>query len=214
MAFSNRLWLIEPKAKQHPHTRTRHGHRRQPLHNAFPGTLEQRVVDIVDGLVRTSDSDRNPQGSNTFLQAGVRPDSPLVCSSIGEHKERFVVVPISRADCSSSPDVTVGGDGVHRQVTLGMGEGRGVGVQTNRPVVQSISLSVMGSVLPAARAMSSPVAVRYRWVWAASEFPSQAAIGGSTGSGHRRGRRPRRLREAPRVVSGADFAGSPDIAPC
>src|SRR6201984_22250 len=57
------------------------------------------------------------------------------------------------------PGVAVGTDRVGRQVTLGMGEGREVGLQTNGQGVHSISLSEMGSSLPAARAMSSPVAV-------------------------------------------------------
>jgi len=60
------------------------------------------------------------------------------------------------------PGVAVGGDGVDRQVALGVGEGREVGLQTNSQGVHSISLSEMGSSLPAARAMSSPVAVRYQ----------------------------------------------------
>jgi len=59
--------------------------------------LRGRVVDIVDGLIGASDNHRNPQGRNNFLRAGVRPATPLICSFIDEHKERFGVVAICRA---------------------------------------------------------------------------------------------------------------------
>jgi len=51
----------------------------------------------VDGLIGASDNHRNPQGRNNFLRAGVRPATPLICSFIDEHKDRFGVVPICRA---------------------------------------------------------------------------------------------------------------------
>ena len=60
------------------------------------------------------------------------------------------------------PGVAVGGDGVDRQVALGVGEGREVGLQAGRQGVHDGSPSAIGSSLPAARAMSSPVAVRYQ----------------------------------------------------
>ena len=41
--------------------------------------------------------DRNPQGRNKFLRAGVRPATPLICEFIDEHREEFGVVPICRA---------------------------------------------------------------------------------------------------------------------
>src|SRR4029078_1536841 len=42
-------------------------------------------------------NDRNPQGRNKFLRAGVRPATPLICEFIDEHREKFGVVPICRA---------------------------------------------------------------------------------------------------------------------
>ena len=41
-------------------------------------------------------TDRNPQGRNKFLRAGVRPATPLICEFIDEHREEFGVVPICR----------------------------------------------------------------------------------------------------------------------
>ena len=38
--------------------------------------------------------DRNSQGCNEFLRAGVRPATPLICPFIIEHRDRFGVVPI------------------------------------------------------------------------------------------------------------------------
>ena len=46
---------------------------------------------------RAGADDRNPQGRNEFLRAGVRPATPLICAFIDEHRDRFGVVPICRA---------------------------------------------------------------------------------------------------------------------
>ena len=50
----------------------------------------------MDSLLRPSDNDRNPQGSNDFLRAGERPATSLICTFIAEHRARFGVVPICR----------------------------------------------------------------------------------------------------------------------
>jgi putative transposase len=52
---------------------------------------------MVDGFRTASDNDRNTQGRNKFLRAGVRPATPLICAFIDEHADRFGVVPICRA---------------------------------------------------------------------------------------------------------------------
>jgi putative transposase len=51
----------------------------------------------VDGLLRTSDNDRNTEGRNKFLRAGVRPATPLICAFIDERKDTYGVAPICRA---------------------------------------------------------------------------------------------------------------------
>ena len=52
---------------------------------------------MVNSFLTASDNDRNPQGRNKFLRAGVRPATPLICEFIDEHREEFGVVPICRA---------------------------------------------------------------------------------------------------------------------
>jgi len=42
-------------------------------------------------------NDRNTEGRNKFLRAGVRPATPLICAFIDEHKNAYGVVPICRA---------------------------------------------------------------------------------------------------------------------
>jgi hypothetical protein len=54
------------------------------------------------------------------------------------------------------PGVAVGGDGVDRQVPLGVGKGREVARQTNSPGVHSISLSETGSSLPGGQGHELP----------------------------------------------------------
>jgi hypothetical protein len=52
---------------------------------------------MVDGFRTASDNQRNPQGRNKFLRAGVRPATPLICQSINEHQQRHGVASICRA---------------------------------------------------------------------------------------------------------------------
>ena len=85
-----------------------------------------------------------------------------------------------------SPRVAIGVNRVARQVTLVVSEDGEVGLQAGGQGGHDRPPSVfsgMGSSRPAARAMSSPVADRYQYVWAASECPSHVASSDSTRSG-------------------------------
>src|SRR5690606_9101354 len=67
------------------------------------------------------------------------------------------------------PGIAVGADRVARQVPLAVGEGGEVGLQAGRQRVHEGSpgpVPALSSRRPAARAMSSPVALRYQYVWA------------------------------------------------
>jgi ribosomal protein L35AE/L33A len=56
-----------------------------------------RLQDHVAPGAVCGPADRNPEGRNNFLRAGVRPATALICDFIDEHKDRFGVVPICRA---------------------------------------------------------------------------------------------------------------------
>jgi len=61
------------------------------------GCRARRSASCGSCAAGVASSNRNTQGRNDFLRAGVRPATPLICAFIDEHKQRFGVVPICRA---------------------------------------------------------------------------------------------------------------------
>ena len=58
---------------------------------------KQELCELRRKKPRAGDHNRNTEGCNDFLCAGMRPATPLICEFIDDHKGRFGVVPICHA---------------------------------------------------------------------------------------------------------------------